>query len=217
MRIFRLLFLILLFTANCKAQILDSINYSLHQKPKFFVNLTSQNTFIDKQYASVGGLRMGLNYNQLIRFGIGYSILTNNSVVSDIHFNENNLEYVTAAELHLHYFSFSAEYFVFNKYPWQFTITPFNIGIGSAKYEYVRRPEMKKVFGPSETIIFYQPEGSVQFNILRWLGVGTTLGYRFTILRSKEQTQHLNSIAFSLDAKIFLDELVKDILMKSEE
>jgi hypothetical protein len=212
MKCLRLLVILSFFGMKANGQYLDTIKYSLAQKPKLFVSLASHNTFIDKQYAGIFGVRAGLNYNQRLRFGIGYFSLNNNSVVSEIHFQENELEYTTAAKLYMHYFSVNAEYYFFTKYPWQFTVTPFNVAYGRAKYEYVQRPQHKKIFGPSENLIFYQPEASMTFNILKWLAVGSTAGYRFTVLRSNEQTQHLNAVAFSIDVKFYIDELFKDIM-----
>ena len=212
MKFLRLLVVLTFIGVKANGQYLDTIKYSLKQKPKLFVSLASHNTFIDNQYAGIFGVRAGLNYNQRIRFGIGYFDLNNNSVVSEIRFKENDLEYTTAAQLYMHYYSLSAEYYFFVKYPWQFTVTPFNVAYGRAKYEYVQRPQRKKVYGPSEDLIFYQPEASMTFNILKWLAVGTTAGYRFTVLRSREQTQHLDAVAFSLDVKFYVDELFKDIM-----
>jgi hypothetical protein len=212
MKFLRFIIVLSLFTVKAEGQILDTIKFSLHQKPKLFVSLASHNTFIDHQYAGIFGVRAGLNFNQRIRLGLGYFSLNNNSVVSEIRFSENDLEYTTAAQLYMHYFSLSAEYYCLVKYPWQFTVTPFNVAYGRAQYEYVQRPQHKKIFGPTENLIFYQPEASMTFNIMRWLAVGSTAGYRFTVLRSNQQTQHLNAVAFSIDVKIYVDELFKDIM-----
>ena len=105
MKIIRLAIVLSVFVSNADGKVIDTIGYSLRQKPKLFVGLASHNTFIDNQYASVFGVRAGLNYNQRIRFGLGYFDLTNNSVISDITFSENELQYTTAAELYMHNFS----------------------------------------------------------------------------------------------------------------
>lgn len=159
---------------------------------------------------------MGLGFNQRIRFGIGYSILASNSVTKKIHISENNLEYDTDGNLHLGYVSLSAEYFFYNDYPWQFTFTPFNIGIGSARYQYVNRPDRLKAFTDTKTIILYQPEISAQYSILRWLGVGITTGYRLSVLKTPAETK-LNSFTYALDLRLYLDEIYKMIFDKEEE
>lgn len=201
---------------NVHGQIADTIEYSLHQKPKFFITLASFNTFIDRQYANIGGIRMGLNYNQRIRFGVGIFSLANNSVVSTIHIKEDNQDYFTNGKLYLSFASISAEYFFYNDYPWQCTVTPFQLGFGSAKYEYVKRPELVLTSMPSEFIILYQPEVSAQYSIFRWLGVGVTTGFRFTVLRSRKQTQNLSAPAFTVDIRLFVDEIYKALFKKDD-
>jgi hypothetical protein len=202
------IFLLTFFYSCLNAQVLDTIKYSLQQKPKFFITLASFNTFIDQQYANIGGVRTGLSYNQRIRFGIGIFNLTNNAVVTPITI-KGEPDYITNGQLYLTFSSLSAEYYFFSRYPWQCTVTPFNIGLGAAKYEYVQRPENKKTFTPSEFVILYQPEVSAQYNIFRWLGVGVTTGYRFSLLRSRKQTQNLNAPTFAVDVRLFVDEIYK--------
>ena len=209
-----ILFLIVLLSRPVNAQLSDTIKYSLQQKPKFFLTLVSFNTIIDDQYASIGGLRLGLNYNQRIRFGLGFFNLTNNAVASTIHVSENSQDYYTLGALNFSFVSLSAEYFFFNDYPWQCTITPIQFGFGGAKYGYVRHSDQEYVFTPSETIILYQPEISAQYSIFRWLGVGVTTGYRATLLRSKKYTQHLDAPLFALDVRLFIDEIYKMLFKK---
>ncbi len=211
-----IIFFIVFASRPSNAQLADTIKYSLQQKPKFFITLASFNTFIDHQYANINRLKMGLSYNQRLRFGIGLSSLSNNAVVTPLHITENSLDYTTNGELNFSFVSLSAEYFFYNNYPWQSTITPFHIGFGGANYRYIRRPDRKSTFTPTETIILYQPEISAQYNIFQWLGVGATTGYRFTLYRSKKQTQNLDAALFALDIRLFLDEVYK-ILFKNDK
>jgi hypothetical protein len=206
--------LLLLIQPPAKAQLADTIVYSLQQKPRFFFTLASFNTFIDKQYANIGGVRMGLNFNQRIRFGLGLFNLTNNAVVTTVHIRENEQDYYTNGQLYFSFFSVSAEYFFFNKYPWRCAFTPLQMGFGRAKYGYINRPERRKSYTPTETIILYQPEVSAQYNVFRWLGAGVSTGYRFTLLRSKKATQDLNAPTFAIDIRLFLDEIYKSLFTK---
>lgn len=195
---------------------MDTINYSLKQKPKFFIMLASFNTFIDHQFASISGLRMGVTYNHRIRFGIGFHNLANNSVVSTIKIKENNSEYETDGRLNLGFVSFAAEYFFYNHYPWQCTFTPFNIGIGGANYEYISQAESVLKKTSTETVVIYQPEISAQYNVFKWFGVGVTTGYRMTFYRSQEQTKSLSAPTFAVDFRLFIDEIYKSIFQKEE-
>jgi hypothetical protein len=209
------LFLVMLFSFNtAEAQLMDTISYSLHKKPRFFITLASHNTFIDRQYANVGGLRMGLNFNQRIRFGIGFFGLANNSVVTKIHPEGTPENYVTNGRLDFGYVSLSGEYFFYNDYPWQCTFTPFHFGFGEARYEYIDQDNGSLTLTPQEFVILYQPEVSAQYSIFRWLGVGVTTGYRFSVYRSKKLTQNLNAPTFAIDIRLFVDEVYNALFKK---
>ena len=200
-----------LFSSRASGQILDTIEYSMQQKPKFFVSLASFNTFVDGDFASFGGVRMGLKYNNRVRFGVGYFELTNNGVVSTIPIDEGQGIYDANGQLELSFFSLSAEYSLRNDFPWHFAVVPFQMGFGSAHYEYISRSSRTRVKTPSEFIILYQPEFNVQYSIVRWFAVGLTTGYRFTLLRSRKQTRNFDSINFSFDVSISLDELYYEL------
>ncbi len=201
----------LLFASRASGQILDTIEYSMQQKPKFFVSLASFNTFVDKDFASFGGVRMGLKYNNRVRLGIGYFELTNNGVVSTIAIDEGQGSYQGNGQLELSFYSISAEYSIRNDFPWHLAVVPFQIGVGPAHYEYISRISHSRVKTPTELIILYQPEFNIQYSILRWFAVGLTTGYRFTLLRSRQQTRHFDSVNFSFDISISLDELYYEL------
>jgi hypothetical protein len=202
---------------SAKGQLTDTIEYSLKQKPKFFITLASFNTFIDHQYANISRIKMGLSYNQRIRFGIGFSSLSNNAVVSPLHIIDDTLAYDTKGKLNFAFVSLAAEYYFYNDYPWQCIVIPFQLGLGGANYEYVTRPDHVPGRTPSEIVILYQPEVSAQYNIFTWLGVGVTTGYRFTLYRSKKLTQNLSAPTFAIDLRLFVDEIYKIIFEKEEK
>jgi len=200
-----------------KAQLLDTIQYSLHQKPKFFLTLASFNTFIDGQFANITRVKFGLNYNEKVRLGISISDLANNDVVTPIRVSENQYEYTTNGRLLFSNVGISAEYFFYNDYPWQFGVAPLNIGFGKARYEYYSRLHERGSSTPSEMVIIYQPEISAQYSIFKWIGVGVTTGYRLTLYRSREATQNLNAPLFAIDIRLFVDEVYQALFYPEEK
>ena len=206
----------MLFGKPSTAQLTDTIEYSLGQKPKYFITLASFNTFIDHQYANFFRIKMGLSYNQRIRFGLSYSKLANNDVGTDsIHVAGDNFDYYTNGTLNFSFVSLSAEYFFFNDYPWQFTITPFQLGYGKANYQYYNH-DRQLSFTTKELFLMYHPEISAQYTIFKWLGAGATAGYRFTMFRSANIVHHINAPTFSLDLRLFVDEIYKMIFREDE-
>ncbi|HRS40090.1 MAG TPA: hypothetical protein P5292_13000, partial [Bacteroidia bacterium] len=98
----------------------DTLRYSLHQRPKFFFQLTSFNSFVSSDFANFSGFRMGLNYNHRLRFGMGLLTLDGNAVVSAVSIREGDISYITNGQLKTTFLTFSGEYIFYSKYPWQF-------------------------------------------------------------------------------------------------
>jgi hypothetical protein len=213
-----IVFVCMLFVfTKANAQLLDTIDFSLNKKPKFFFTFANHNTFIDHQYANVNGTRLGVSFNRRVRFGVGFFNLVNNSIVTTIPIKENDQEYTTEGQLSFSFIAFSAEYFYYNKYPWQFGVMPFNIGIGQAHYDYINRPQGIRVSTEHETIVLYQPEFSGQYSIFRWIGVGTAIGYRLILYREHKVNTDLNAPMFSFDIRLFLDEIYNMIFKKDKK
>lgn len=203
----------ILFTAPfySSGQVFSEIKESLHTKPKFFLTLSSYNTWIDGDFASFDGVKTGITFNKKVRFGIGYFALANNGVVTTISVKEGDNTFDTNGQLELYYFNLSAEYLFYDKFPWQFSVVPFNVAFGSGHYEYVSHASGTRVNGPSEFLMTYQPDITAQYNILTWFGFGVTTGYRFTLYRSLEQTKALPGINFSVDFRLSIDELYYEL------
>lgn len=192
-----------------KAQVLDTLYASLEKRPKFFINLQNYYGFISKDFANFTGLKFGLSYNKRVRFGFGVAGLDAGSVVSEIEIEEDTLSYTTNGELKFSFISASAEYIFYHQYPWQFSLIPYNLGVGTASYEYIRRSDRQRVSTPSETVIIFQPELTGQYSIFRWIGIGTSFGYRKTLYSSKNIRENFNSPTFSVGLKLFMDEIYK--------
>ncbi len=192
---------------SSNAQILDTIQYSLSQRPKLFFNFVPFNSYISQNIATFSGIRVGLNYNKRVKFGLAYFGLTNSSVVSPITIEDDGPAYTTSGELNFHFFSITAEYIFYHKDPWQLSFIPFQLGFGRASYDYIRRSESKRVSTHPESVMILFPDFSAQYSILNWLGLGSSLGYRFSLNGSKNVREDFNSPTFSLTLKVFVDEL----------
>lgn len=201
-----------LMTNFSQAQIFSDINKSLQAKPKYFLTLASFNTFIDGSFASFDGAKTGLAFDKRVKFSVGYFQLANNGVVTPIDIEEDTLRYRTNGQLEIYFFNLSGEYLFYNEFPWQLSAVPFDLAFGSAHYEYISRLQKKRIKGPSEFIILYQPAVTAQYNILTWFGFGVSAGYRFTALRSRQQTRNLDGFNFSLDFRLSVDELYEELV-----
>ncbi|MFM9051947.1 MAG: hypothetical protein ACKOKF_06480 [Bacteroidota bacterium] len=184
----------------------DTVVYSLHQKPTYFFNLAGYNSFINGEYVAFGGFRMGLDYNERVKFGIGFFLLDPNQVTSSIAVVEDTLTERTNGFLQARYFSLSAEYVIYDRQPWQFSILPVELCIGGAHYRYVSPFTKNRLETRDVPLLFYQPAVTAQYSLLSWLGVGASLGYRMTIFSSPEAREDFSAIGFSAGVRVFVEE-----------
>ncbi len=195
-----------------QSTLLDTIEYSLHQKPRFFCNLLTYNSFVSDEFVNFFGFKAGLKYNKRIKFGLGFFYLNPNAVVSSIRVQEDSLVTQTNGELQARFFTLSAEYIYFSKFPWQFSVFPLEFGVGGAHYRYISQlGDHPRLETPDVALIFYQPSITAQYSIFKWFGVGASAGYRFTLYSSKEVKEDFNSIGFSIGIRLFVDEAYKAV------
>jgi len=206
---FFFLFALLLSFQQSSGQVMDTLYASLEKRPRFFLNLQNYNSFISKDFANFTLLKFGLSYNKRVRFGFGASVLDGGAVVSEIEIDEDSIPYNTNGELKFSFISASAEYIFYHQYPWQFSLIPYNLGVGTARYEYIRRSDKHRVSTASETVIIFQPELVGQYSVFRWIGLGASFGYRKTLYSSKNIRENFNSPTFSIGLKLFMDEIFK--------
>ncbi|REK50988.1 MAG: hypothetical protein DWQ48_02535 [Bacteroidetes bacterium] len=207
LRNFFLIAVFALMTGRSKAQLIDTISYSMQQKPRFFLNLVTFNSYISGDFANFTGLRFGASFNKRVRIGMGVFGLAQNTVVSSIQVDDGGNIYNTNANLNFKFLSWSAEYVYYNEYPWQFSVIPFQLGLGSVNYEYIRRSDRQRIRTENEGVMLYHPDLTGQYNIFKWLGLGASLGYRVTLFSSDNVSDNFNSPTFSLNLKLFMDEV----------
>lgn len=186
---------------------MDTIHYSLHQRPKYFFNITSFKSFLGNRFVNFFGFRMGVNYNKRVKFGLGFYSLDPQAVVSEITVQEDGQSVQTNGKLNARFFSVTAEYIFYSDYPWQFSVFPLELGVGGAHYKYNSRlGDGRQLETPDVGIVFYQPAVTAQYSILKWLGVAVGGGYRTTLYSSREVKQDFDSFTLNAGIKLFLDE-----------
>lgn len=194
---------------KCEAQVLDTIVYSLKQKPKFFLNLNTFNSVVSNEMVNFFGFKTGVNYNKRVKFGVGYYVMTSKKVVSPISVSNDSVQYTTNGELRLNFFSFSAEYIYYISYPWQFSFTPFQFSLGEGHYNYITEPDKVHTKTKGQSVVLYEPNVSGQYSVFKWLGFAVSVGYRAKVYSSKELKEDLSAPTFAIGVRIFVDELYK--------
>lgn len=181
------------------------------QKWKFIFEFDNRRSFVLDKPAPFSGLKIGAEYMSVHDFGIGfYSTQQPVRAIAKNHQNEvlAQIDYTT-----LFY-----QYAFYQNHKWEFAV-PFHLGGGSTDIKEVYKGTNDVVLDPyGNERIFPQVKFSViefgvngQYKIFRWFGIGSGLGYRFT-LKSNENAKYLiNAPIYSFKFKIFLGQLWKTI------
>ena len=192
-----------------RAQIFDSIQDAIKNKPKIIFRFDSRNSFIDDSKAKIFGWKIGVEFNNLIRIGGGYNRLVerHDPSLDKVLYKENGVDTFTIAELQFNYISYFIEYVFFDTRHWEFSV-PLQIGIGGSRYEY-RGENGQLQEHNAKGVILFEPAVSMQFKITKWLGFGAGAGYRLMLLNNKAIEKKFNSPIYIFKFKIFLGDFMR--------
>ncbi|HET6243229.1 MAG: hypothetical protein H0V01_01565 [Bacteroidetes bacterium] len=196
------------------AQLFDTIAVSFKYKPRIEFKLDSRNSFITTQRAKIFGVKIGYEYNETVKLGIGYnqlvSTISKEKVIVD-EFQNNQKIY---ANLKFVFVSPYFEYVFHRNKKWEHTI-PLQLGFGNTWYEYkVNGRNIRENYRP---IILYEPAMTTQYKIMPWFGIGVGLGYRILLLNNNSINENFNSPIYVLKMKVFLGTIVKSIWPKNDQ
>ena len=208
------IFLFLVVVGAVQAQpAVDTIKYSLQQKPILFGNIGTRNSFIDNYGVNILELLAGLKYNDRVKIGIGYHQLYSSSVAFDkpVVIKDYSGTETVNANLKIWYLSILAEYSYYTSRKWEFSI-PLHFGLGEGYYKY----HYKSITGTiNNSLMFvYEPAVSAEYKLTRWFGASIDIGYRFLLTDYKHFDQKLNFPTYSLNARIYYRSIYKHIVKK---
>jgi hypothetical protein len=212
-----ILLVILLFcVSSARSQsTLDTIKSCLKQRPKPFGKLDCRNSFIDNNSVNIFGAIAGINYGKRLSFGIGYNQLYNppKSFNQDIEYiSALGKPYFVSSGLRFYYFSAAIEYSFYHTKKWEISM-PLQIGFGRTYYQNEINNVQTKVEKRSSFI--YEPTISVDYKIVKWVGIGADFGYRFFVTDNVKLNRELNSPIVTLGILIYYSEIFKSLFPKS--
>lgn len=200
-------FILLSFPVNVSAQWSDTLKSILHGKIFPTASFDSRNSFIDNGRAHIWGIKFGVEFSDRLQGGIGYNRHDRN-LRKIIYFQDEfgNVNAATA-KLHLDYCSFYVRCVYYKTKHWKFSIMPYQIGFGNSRYVYEQNGN--EIVTDKRFVILYEPGISVSYKIVRWLGVGMDIGYRFMLRDNPKIPENFNSPIYSFYAIIYWGELYK--------
>jgi hypothetical protein len=203
---FKIILFFLLFTTITHAQIFDSIKVSLGKKPSIRGGLYSRYTFIDGFQKPISGIKLGLSYNNTIRFYFGGSYLKY-PYYATIPIVSGSSVIEVPSEIRFWYLFGLTEFVFYKSHKWEFTV-PLQLGSGAVNVSYF--DHTIKYHQKPRGLFLYEPAISFNYKIFYWIGVGTDVGYRFMGVNNRKDIGiKFNSPVYTFKIIIFWGALYK--------
>ena len=197
----------------------DSTNVDTEQekKFKFLFQFDNRRSFVLDQPAPFSGLKIGVEYLKVHDFGLGF-YSTQEPVRAKA---KNGVNEVLAQ---MNYTTLFYQYAFYQTRKWEFA-APFHFGGGSTDIREVYKGTNITALDPrGNEKIFPEVRFSVlefgvggQYKIFNWFGIGTGLGYRFTLKSDRNAKNLINAPTYSFKFKLFLGELWRSIRGKNKQ
>jgi hypothetical protein len=199
----------LLFAQNSSNKTFeDDFKKSFKSKPQLDVKFDSRFSFIRGNDLRTSGFKIGVSFNRKFKTGLGYNQLiipAKSSITDDDKKFDAELKYI--------YFSPYFEYVYFTSKRWEFNLSA-QVGIGSGHYQYYNEVTQKTIRTRYSAILSYEPAMLIDYKIIRWIGIGTGVGYRLIFYKNNDIEEHLSSPVYIVKLKIYLGEIVRTLTGK---
>lgn len=176
----------------------DSIKTSFSYKPKPVIKLEARNAFVTSSYVKMKAVKVGLNFHNTVRLGIGYSWMKSDyEVYSKLDTNELR-------------FGFGLAFFDYTYYKskhWNITI-PIQLGFG--RIAYLNGDNIKA----HQWVPIYEPAMTVEYIFLKYFGVGFGAGYRVVAKATHPISQQFTSPIYIFKFKVSFGNIYKDVKRK---
>lgn len=186
----------------------DDFKKSFKSTPQLDVKFDSRFSFIRGADFRTSGFKIGVSFNRKFKTGLGYNQLII-PAKSTIQTEDRKFD----AELKYIYFSPYFEYVYHSSKRWEFNLSS-QIGIGRAHYQYFNPTTQKAVRTRYSAVISYEPAMLIDYKIIRWVGIGTGVGYRLVLYKNSGIEEKISSPVYIVKLKIYLGEIVRTITGK---
>ncbi len=180
---------------------------NLFQKQKLDFVLDARQTLISTTTARLGGLRLGIEYRRVHRFGIGVYGLS-----KGVHLNSLiDLDpKITEAVLNLSYASIFYERVLFFNRKWEWSATV-HLGKGQITGDYRTSADSLWRSFPTRDVKPFELSTTGYYHLTWWCSIGTGIGYRF-MRDTPDEVRHIYNAPVAIArVRIKLGRLVKSI------
>lgn len=187
----------------------QSIGSALKKRPSVYGGFESRNSFVQGATADLSGLKIGVSFDNTIKFSFArYKLISDIVELKNVKL-PNQQDTLVRSNLQLLYYAPGAEYVIYKKDPWQISI-PVEIGIGKSYFTYfVSKGKKERAYQSS--IVLIEPGISGHYKVVRWVGVGFGVGYRAMIKNNPDIDTRVSNFTFSIGVKLFFSEIIDSI------
>lgn len=203
-------------TAQTSEPFIDSIINSFNYPPRLDLRLDARTSFITNNPARIVGVKLGVDFNDKVKVGIGYNWLRS-TILNNEYINKGLGRTEIYTRLVLRYFSPYFEYTYHNSPKLELSI-PVMIGLGTSHYTPLNVQDSPFYTSNPRMVVFYEPSSTGLYKPIKWFGIGFGIGYRLVFVGNRGLNQNFNSPIYVLRAKLLLGEIYRSIgpLIKEE-
>jgi hypothetical protein len=189
----------------------DTVTAPPVKKFKFIHSFDGKKSFIASQKVSVFGFRLGLQYKDKFRTGMGLYFQSSPSNETYT-FNETISPKTVTAKLDFSYLTLFYEPIVFQDrhHRWVLSV-PTQLGVGTAQLSYMDStqtvPERKVIY--SKSAVLTEVVFMAEYRLFRWLGFGSGVGLRLMLTDDEIIKRNLNAPIYVFKIRISWGELYK--------
>jgi hypothetical protein len=192
----------------------DLMSQGTHAQTKIapFFLFDTYYSFIGNRGADVWGFKAGVTWNTKWKFGAGFNKIKSD-IVEEKALPSDEVGYsiddTVKSQLYLRYYPIMAEYTFYEKDDWQIS-SPLCLGYGRSYFEYFDKNNNRRSIY-NHGVLVSDIGINAQYKVLKWVGLGGGVGYRFMLVSNPEITTDFSSMVYSIRIKVFLGEIMKTI------
>ncbi len=187
---------------------LDSIRNAFKTNPEFLIKLDAKYSFVSSQLVTMRGVKIGLNYNNTIKLGFGYSWMKNNFIFD----NPTDLINNELHDLKYSYFSVFGDYRFYSKKKLSFLI--------NSDFAIIKLGYKNKVLNSFDYLSYgfvFEPSLISEYRFFKYFIIGSGLGYRFVFREKKQITQQFSAPLLILRLKVDFSMVYNKLTKRNKE
>jgi hypothetical protein len=199
----------------------DSI--SLRKVPKnciaFVFNLDNRFSFAGSDMITIHGFRTGIKWREKHKFGVALNWIGSRNFIelAPLPVGED-LSLINAlpkqGRLLYGYAGIFYEYSFYQKKHWAMSV-PLQFGTGKAGVDIVNPlQENEFIERKLSRFLLFEPSVNIDYKIIRFLGIGTGIGYRFAYSDQHIVQHKLTQPVYILKVKVYLGEIFRSVRKK---